>query len=447
MAKPRVHLNWIDAPLVQTPDAVPVPLIVLSNNDGRAVARIPEAKALGVRLGDPYFKIRGLWRAQGTRVFSTNDTLFSDVSGRTDTVYRQLSPQVEICSTDESFLNPSDVAPALRVDLARDLRDLDPSPVRESLTVVGERIIHDPRGMACLPLEMVAARRKAARWRARSPAGSRSGRCWTRWWRHARRGSARREAAARGARHRSRHDLLSHERARPGRADPLGLDDRAAAGARLGHAGADQGGAALDDAGQRFAALAIASCRTRSGTLTHFVVWLGRLHARTERSTMRRIRRTVPVPVRYGAVIWIAPVVRVRRLPVGLCQLPVGRQRPPRSGGGPQTKHRRRAREIHRQHHPRDDEDNKCGETHDDAPRIFASNGENAGDPPLIPTGGNQFMSRRNTMVVGGWAVQYRVVLAKSKAETPIRLLRVRDLARSGRKRVLPPSSERKEPV
>jgi DNA polymerase V len=75
---------------------------------------------------------------------------------------------------------------------------------------VGERIIHDPRGMACLPLEMVAARRKAARWRARSPAGSRSGRCWTRWWRHARRGSARLGSARLGEKLRRERLVTDH---------------------------------------------------------------------------------------------------------------------------------------------------------------------------------------------------------------------------------------------
>lgn len=55
-------------------------------------------------------------------MFSTNDTLYGDVSGRTNTVYRQLSPQVEIYSIHERFRTPSDAAPALRVELARDLR-------------------------------------------------------------------------------------------------------------------------------------------------------------------------------------------------------------------------------------------------------------------------------------------------------------------------------------
>jgi DNA polymerase V len=224
------------------PKLAAVPVIVLSNNDGCAIARTSEAKALGIRMGDPYFKIRDLCRVQGVRVFSSNYTLYGDMSGRTNAVYRQFSPQVEIYSIDESFLNLSDVAPALRVELARDLRatarawtgiptcvgigptktlaklanhiaktvpdlggvcdltdpaayahwlcridvaevwgigraslakleamgvesvadlrDLDPRPVREGLTVVGERIIHELRGLACLPLEMVPARRK-----------------------------------------------------------------------------------------------------------------------------------------------------------------------------------------------------------------------------------------------------------------------------------------------
>ena len=104
------------------PRLATVPVIVLSNNDGCAIARTSEAKALGIRMGDPYFKIRDLCRARGVRVFSSNYTLYGDMSGRTNTVYRQFSPQVEIYSIDESFLNLSDVAPGLRVELARDLR-------------------------------------------------------------------------------------------------------------------------------------------------------------------------------------------------------------------------------------------------------------------------------------------------------------------------------------
>ena len=73
-----------------------VPVIVLSNNDGCAIARSSEAKALGIKIGDPYFKICELCRAQGVRVFSSNYTLYGDMSGRTNAVYRQFSPQVQI---------------------------------------------------------------------------------------------------------------------------------------------------------------------------------------------------------------------------------------------------------------------------------------------------------------------------------------------------------------
>ncbi len=219
-----------------------VPVIVLSNNDGCAIARTAEAKALGIAMGDPWFKIRDRCRRDGIRAFSSNYALYGSMSARANEVYRRFSPRVEIYSIDESFLDLSDVAPRLRVELGRDLRDtvlrwtglptcvgigptttlaklanhlakthpdlrgvcdlsdereraawlertpldevwgigpasaaklkalgcttvadvrdLDPRPARRGLTVVGERIIHELRGLACLDLETVAATRK-----------------------------------------------------------------------------------------------------------------------------------------------------------------------------------------------------------------------------------------------------------------------------------------------
>ncbi|GJD79904.1 DNA polymerase V subunit UmuC [Methylobacterium gregans] len=193
-------------------------------------------------MGEPFFKIREMCRAQGVRVFSSNYTLYADMSARTNAVYRDFSPRVEIYSIDESFLDLSDVRADRRIELARDLRatvrawtgiptcvgigptktlaklanhiaktvpdldgvrdltdpvaydhwlcrisvaevwgigraslakvealgvdtvadlrDLDPRPVRKAMTVVGERIIHELRGLACLPLELMPAQRK-----------------------------------------------------------------------------------------------------------------------------------------------------------------------------------------------------------------------------------------------------------------------------------------------
>ncbi len=104
------------------PKLAGVPVIVLSNNDGCAVARTAEAKALGIRMGEPYFKIRDLCRSQGVRVFSSNYTLYGDMSARTNAVYRDFSPRVEIYSIDESFLDLSDVRVRERRELAQDLR-------------------------------------------------------------------------------------------------------------------------------------------------------------------------------------------------------------------------------------------------------------------------------------------------------------------------------------
>ncbi len=58
------------------PKLARVPVIVLSNNDGCAIARTAEAKALGIKMGDPWFKIRQQCQREGVRVFSSNYTLY-----------------------------------------------------------------------------------------------------------------------------------------------------------------------------------------------------------------------------------------------------------------------------------------------------------------------------------------------------------------------------------
>ncbi len=99
-----------------------VPVIVLSNNDGCAIARTAEAKALRIGMGEPWFMIRDLCRREGVRVFSSNYALYGDMSARANAVYRGFSSHIEIYSIDESFLDLTDVAPAQREELGRDLR-------------------------------------------------------------------------------------------------------------------------------------------------------------------------------------------------------------------------------------------------------------------------------------------------------------------------------------
>ena len=86
------------------------PVIVLSNNDGCAVARSNEAKALGIKMGDPYFKIKDLVERNGVAVFSGNFALYGDMSRRVQEVLRRYSPSVEQYSIDEAFLDLSGIS-------------------------------------------------------------------------------------------------------------------------------------------------------------------------------------------------------------------------------------------------------------------------------------------------------------------------------------------------
>ena len=81
------------------------PVIVLSNNDGCAVARTPEAKALGIEMGAPWFKIRKLCEANGVVARSSNYVLYGDMSRRMNEIYRAHAQDVEVYSIDESFLD------------------------------------------------------------------------------------------------------------------------------------------------------------------------------------------------------------------------------------------------------------------------------------------------------------------------------------------------------
>jgi DNA polymerase V len=81
------------------------PVVVLSNNDGCVIARSNEAKALGIRMGDPWHLNKARYSKAGVIVRSSNYTLYGDVSARVMTVLRTFSPFVEIYSIDEAFLS------------------------------------------------------------------------------------------------------------------------------------------------------------------------------------------------------------------------------------------------------------------------------------------------------------------------------------------------------
>lgn len=100
------------------------PVVVLSNNDGCIIARSAEAKALGIKMGAPVFEVRKLIKKEGVVVFSSNYPLYGNMSNRVMETLRQMVPDVEVYSIDESFLNlhhlPSST-PALQ-DLGHHMR-------------------------------------------------------------------------------------------------------------------------------------------------------------------------------------------------------------------------------------------------------------------------------------------------------------------------------------
>jgi DNA polymerase V len=83
------------------------PVVVLSNNDGCIIARSEEAKQLGLKMAEPVFqKIRFL-NEKGVQIFSSNYTLYGDMSARVTETLSHFAPEIEIYSIDEAFLNLS----------------------------------------------------------------------------------------------------------------------------------------------------------------------------------------------------------------------------------------------------------------------------------------------------------------------------------------------------
>ncbi|BCA95647.1 DNA polymerase V subunit UmuC [Legionella antarctica] len=89
------------------PDLRDKPIIVLSNNDGCVIARSNESKALGIAMGEPFFKIKALCKQHQVHAFSVNYTLYGDLSHRVMTTIEETWPHCEIYSIDEAFLDLS----------------------------------------------------------------------------------------------------------------------------------------------------------------------------------------------------------------------------------------------------------------------------------------------------------------------------------------------------
>jgi DNA polymerase V len=90
------------------PDLEGKSVVVLSNNDGCIIALSNEAKTLGIKMGVPYFKLKEFLLKEGVTVFSSNYELYGDMSRRVVGTLQQFTPNLEVYSIDESFLDLSD---------------------------------------------------------------------------------------------------------------------------------------------------------------------------------------------------------------------------------------------------------------------------------------------------------------------------------------------------
>jgi len=99
-----VNNFYVSCERVFQPKLESVPMVVLSNNDGCAVARSSEVKALGVKMGTPWFQMQALAKQHGITAYSSNYTLYGDMSNRVVQVLKTFTPKIEIYSIDESFL-------------------------------------------------------------------------------------------------------------------------------------------------------------------------------------------------------------------------------------------------------------------------------------------------------------------------------------------------------
>ena len=113
---------YVSCERVFNPKLAGKPVIVLSNNDGCAISRSNEAKSLGIKMGVPVFQIRDLIKANGVQVYSSNYALYGDMSQRVMQTLAEFTPDIEIYSIDEAFLDLSSLTQYDLTDYGHQIR-------------------------------------------------------------------------------------------------------------------------------------------------------------------------------------------------------------------------------------------------------------------------------------------------------------------------------------
>ena len=96
---------FVSCERVFRPDLEGKPVVVLSGNDGCVVSRSNEAKALGIKMGIPYFQIEAMAKKKGVTAFSSNFSLYGDLSSRVMSILAKHTPRLEQYSVDEAFMH------------------------------------------------------------------------------------------------------------------------------------------------------------------------------------------------------------------------------------------------------------------------------------------------------------------------------------------------------
>ena len=100
-----------------------LPVVVLSNNDGCIISRSNEAKALGIKMGEPYFKARNIIIKNNVQVFSSNYSLYGDISRRVMRTLKRFNSKIEVYSIDEAFLDLSNFSEKDVKDVGKEIRN------------------------------------------------------------------------------------------------------------------------------------------------------------------------------------------------------------------------------------------------------------------------------------------------------------------------------------
>tara|TARA_B110000881_G_C18567349_1_gene513468 strand:+ start:394 stop:1674 length:1281 start_codon:yes stop_codon:yes gene_type:complete len=99
------------------------PVVVLSNNDGCVISRSTEAKKLGIKMGEPFFKVKELVKKNNIHIFSSNYALYGDISRRVMKTLKSFSDNMEIYSIDEAFIDLSLVQDSEVEKYGKEIRD------------------------------------------------------------------------------------------------------------------------------------------------------------------------------------------------------------------------------------------------------------------------------------------------------------------------------------